>query len=115
MIVGIHHISMIVSSESSVTFYRALGFEETFRKDREYDTVVRMAGYGFELELFIDSTHPQRATNPENIGLRNISLKVDSCEEIMKKFKCRPVQKDWFGVPYCFTTDPDGLPIQFHE
>lgn len=114
MINGIHHFSIIVSSEESIEFYSKLGFNEMKRVEREYDTVVLMSGYGFALELFVDPAHPSRP-NPEPLGLRNLSLKVDSCEEISREFSCRPIQQDWFGVNYCITTDPDGLPIQFHE
>ena len=115
MITGVHSLSIIASGEASVAFYKRLGFSETFRTVRDYDTVVIMSGYGMSLELFIDPRHPRRANDPENLGLRHLSLKVDSCEEMRKQFDCQPTLKDWFGVNYCYTTDPDGLPIRFHE
>ena len=115
MITGIHHFSIIASSEISVEFYRSLGFTESFRKDRGYDTIVLMEGYGLGLEIFIDPTHPKRATKPENLGLRFFSLKVDNCDDIRELYDCGPVMKDWFGVRYCLTADPDGIPVQFHE
>ena len=49
MITGLHHISMISSSEASVDFYKRLGFEELFRKKRNYDTVLLLRGYGLQL------------------------------------------------------------------
>lgn len=115
MITGMHHFSIIASSEKSIEFYKSLGFTETFRKDRGYDTIVLMDGYGIGLEIFIDPTHPKRATKPENLGLRLLSLKVDNCEDLKKQYDCGPINKDWVGVKYCLTADPDGLPIQFHE
>lgn len=115
MITGIHHFSIISSSDKSVAFYESLGFSEILKKKREYDTIVLMEGYGVEIELYIDPIHPKRATNPENIGLRNFALKVDSCQEIKNHYDCGAIQQDWFGKNYCFTFDPDGLPIQFHE
>jgi len=115
VITGIHHFSIICSSEKSIAFYTSLGFFEVFRKKRDNDTIVLMEGYGIGLELFIDPTHPKRANNPENLGLRNLSLKVDSCQEIINLFRCEPIKQDWFGKNYCFIFDPDGLPIQFHE
>ena len=115
MITGIHHIAIISSTEKSVDFYKHLGFEEIFSKKREYDTIVLLEGYGIQLEMFIDSNHPERSVNPEMIGLRHLALKVDSCEEMSKTFKCGPIKKDWLGVSFCYTEDPDGLPIEFHE
>ena len=86
MIIGIHHIAIISSNEKSVEFYKRLGFTEIFRKNREYDIIVLLEGYGMQLELFIDSNHPERSVNPERIGLRHLALKVDSCEEMSKIF-----------------------------
>ena len=115
MITGIHHFSIIASSEKSIEFYHSLGFQETFRKDRGYDKIVLLEGYGLGLEIFIDPTHPKRATKPENLGLRLLSLKVDNCADIRELYDCGPIMNDWFGVRYCLTADPDGIPIQFHE
>lgn len=115
MIKGIHHISIIVSSDESVAFYRSLGFDITKKIDRDYDSVVLMEGYGIKLELFIDPKHPQRAENPENLGLRHLSLQVDNLDSVLDRFECGKVMKDWFGYRYCITNDPDGLPIVFYE
>lgn len=115
MILGLHHVAMIASGEASVDFYKKLGFAETYRKVRSSDTIVLMQGLGVELELFIDPSHPKRAFNPENRGLRFLALKVTSCEEMCRQFDCGPILQDWFGVNYCLTFDPDGQPIQFHE
>ncbi len=117
MITGLHHISMISSSEESVDFYKRLGFEEFFRKKRNSDTVVLLRGYGLQLEIFVDPSHPQRATNPENIGLRNFALKVDNIESTVKELKIpsAKIETDWVGERYCFIADPDGLQVQLHE
>ena len=111
---GFHHIALIVSSESSVEFYKQLGFTETFRRERDSDTVVLMDGYGIELELFIDSNHPGRS-KPEPLGLRHLAFKVNSCEQIKNNYDCSSINKDWFGKNYCFAVDPDGNTIEFHE
>ena len=115
MIQGIHHIAIIASSEKSVAFYEELGFQESFRKVRAYDTVVLMEGHGMELEIFIDPKHPARATNPENLGVRHIAFRVDDLEEMVEVFDCQPIMTDWKGIRYTYTSDPDGLPIEFHE
>lgn len=115
MITGVHHIAIIVSSEDSIVFYEQLGFAVLRRFERKNDTVVIMEGNGIELEMFIDPTHPNRATDPENIGLRHLALKVDNVEKMSQEYECGPIMVDWFNRKYCFTKDPDGLPIEFHE
>ncbi len=126
MIKGLQHISMIVSSEKSVAFYEMLGFKEIFRKERGYDTVVALEGFDIKIFLFIDPKHPARATNPENIGLRNFVLHVDDLETTMEELKksaeelnlsieFSPIMKDWHEFRFVFFKDPDGLPIGLHE
>lgn len=117
MIRGIHHVAIIASSEASVSFYAKLGFRETFRKERHYDTVVLMEGHGMQLELFIDPNHPDRAVQPENKGLRHFALQVDSIEKTQKELGLAigTVMHDWQNIPFVFITDPDGLPIELHE
>ena len=110
-----YHLSIIVSSLDSVVFYSRLGFKETKRINREKDVVVLMEGNGTKLELFVDPSHPKRTTNPENIGLRYFSLKVEDIESVIDTLECGPIKTDWYGDRYCFTYDPDGLPIQIHE
>ena len=117
MITGIHHVSIIVSSEESIRFYSKLGFREYKRIERKYDTVVLMYAHGIGVEIFIDPTHPPRAIKPENLGLRQLSLRVDKLEDTLEELKLEagPIMNDWVGVRFCFVADPDGLPIQLHE
>jgi len=117
MIQSIHHIAIIASSEASVEFYTHLGFEETYRRNREYDTIVLLQGYGMQLEIFVDPRHPSRATNPENIGLRHLALKVDNIEQTAANFglEMGPIGTDWVGERYAYIYDPDGLPVELHE
>ena len=115
MITGFHHFAIIASSEESIVFYRKLGFLEISRINRSYDTVVVLEGYGLEIEVFIDPRHPARPCNPECLGIRHLALHVDDVEKIAQEFDCGPIQKDWFDEKYCFTQDPDGLTIEFHE
>lgn len=88
---------------------------EISRIDRKYDTVVVLEGYGIEIEVFIDPKHPERPCNPECFGIRHLALQVDDVEKIAQEFDCEPIQRDWFDEKYCFTKDPDGLTIEFHE
>lgn len=117
MIQEIHHIEIIVSSEASVSFYKKLGFKEIFRKERSCDEIVLMEGNGFKLELFIDSNHPKKTNDIENIEIRHFALKVNDIEETLKELNIenKPIMNDWVGERYCYIEDPDGLPIEIHE
>ena len=108
MVTGIHHISIIASSEASVEFYTKLGFQENKRIKRNYDTVVLMAGYGIGLEIFIDPRHKRLDVEP--LGLRALSLKVDSLDGIDGTVKI-----DWNRERYVNILDPDGNVVQLHE
>lgn len=116
MIVSIHHFSVIVSSEESVEFYEKLGFREYHRIERKHDTVVLMNGHGIGLEMFVDASHAPRS-NPEPLGMRNVSLRVDKVENTANELGLNigPVMTDWTGVKFAFVTDPDGNVIQLHE
>lgn len=108
MVTGIHHFSIIASSEASVGFYTKLGFQERKRIKRNYDTVVLMDGYGIGVEVFIDPRHCRLAGEP--LGFRTLSLKVDSLDGIDGT-----VMTDWNGERYVNIADPDGNTIQLHE
>jgi len=116
MITGMHHIAIISTKEENLTFYKTLGFREVERRDRGYDVIVFLEGYGITLEIFIDPKHPERVTGPEAKGLRHLALKVDNLEETIKHFDLdfEPVRDDR-GKKMTFVKDPDGLPIEFHE
>ncbi|MBR4502320.1 MAG: VOC family protein [Clostridia bacterium] len=121
MVTAFYRLAIIVSSEKTLSFYRRLGFTETFRKKREKDTVVLMDGYGIQLEFFIDPSHPVHISGPEEpIGPRRFALKVDSIEKTISELDLReenvgPVMDDWMGSRFCLIRDPDGLTIVLHE
>lgn len=115
MITGLDHIAVIVSREENLSFYEKLGFQETNRISRSYDTVVFMENCNVVLEVFIDSQHPARMTEPEALGLRHVAFTVDDLDEMVKKMDCEPIRTDWFGRRFTFIKDPDGLPIEIKE
>lgn len=111
------HIALIVSSEECLRFYEKLGFKETNRFERSYDTVVFMECGDIVLEISIDPNHPERVSGPEALGLRHIAFVVDSLEEVMSLdgVECEEIRSDWFGRKFTFTKDPDGQPIELKE
>ena len=118
MIKRLDHIAIIVSSEAGVDFYKELGFVEVNRVDRGYDQIVWMNGYGEQLELFIDSKHPARMTNPEALGLRHLSFEVDNVDaewERLNKYNPEPIRTRVDGKKVFFVKEPDGLPIEIRD
>ena len=109
------HIALIVSKEENLAFYKKLGFKEKNRIERGYDTVVFMECDGLLLEVFIDSNHPARVTNPEAMGLRHFCLVVEDLDEVAGIVECEEIRTDWFGRRFTFCRDYDGQPIELKE
>ncbi len=127
MIKGIHHVSLLVSSERTLEFYKLLGFQEDYRRERAKDCVALLNGYGVQLEVFIDNRHPSRATDiSEPLGTRHFALKVDDIvlekerlKDLFKKQldydpKFEEIRLDWTGERYVFFKDPDGNVVELH-
>lgn len=112
---ALDHIAIIISKEENIRFYVRLGFEEIRRIIRAYDTVIFMKNGNVVLEIFVDPNHPDRLTKPESLGMRHIALTVDCLDDVVKKFDCEPVKKDWFGRRFTFVKDMDNQPIEINE
>ena len=122
MITSVHHIAIIVSSEHSLDFYRLLGFNETLRKERDYDTVVLMENGSTELVIFIDPSHPEHPADDRElpIGVRHIALKTSDFDEEVGRLRragldVGEVDLDWRGQRYVFVKDFDGITVELHE
>ena len=117
----LHHIAIICSSEKSIAFYELLGFivQNRIVRPEHHDIIVWLEGNGVFLELFIDSTHPERVTNPEENGLRHLAFSVGDVERVWKLFKeysPEPIRQDSVtGEKLFFVKDPDGLPVEIRE
>ena len=112
---ALDHTAIIISKEENLRFYVRLGFEEIRRIIRTYDTVIFMKNGNVVLEIFVDPNHPDRLTKPESLGIRHIALTVNSLDDVVKKFECEPVKKDWFGRRFTFVKDMDNQPIEINE
>ena len=111
--VSLDHIALIASSMDSLLFYKTLGFKETKRFEREYDTVVFMECNNIFLEIFVDPNHPERVSNPETKGLRHIAFSVENLDDL--NIEHEKIRTDWFGRRFTFIKDPDGQPIEIKE
>ena len=102
------YISLIVSSEEGIDFYKDLGFAEISRIKRPecHDEVVALENNSLHLEIYKDSTHPKKENKPEPCGLRYLCFEVeklsgDYCEDSFGKYK------------YIF--DPDNQAVKLVE
>ena len=109
------HIALIISAEEHLKFYEKLGFREKNRIKRTGDMVVLMENGSVVLEVFVDPNHPERASHPEQMGLRHIAFTVDSLDDMITAFDCEDIRTDWFGRRFTFTKDPDGQPVELKE
>lgn len=105
-------ISIIVSSEKGVEFYKGLGFEETGREIRKEmrDELISLSNGNLELKLYKDATHPTRNRKPESLGIRYFTLEVYN----LNAFGCENLKEDNQGK-FIFLNDPDGQPVQIRE
>ena len=112
-------ISIIISKEENLEFYKAIGLIEIDREVRpdSHDTLVCMEGHGIKLKVFVDSTHPSRASNPEAYGLRHVSFKVEKIKvlhEKLERFNPDPIKEN-NGKKFFFVRDLDNCPFRFEE
>ena len=109
------HIALIMSKEENLSFYEKIGFKETNRIERGYDTVVFMENGSVSLEIFIGQNHLKRMSAPEVYGIRHVGLVVENLDEYMSIVECDEIRTDWFGRRFTFTKDPDGQTIELTE
>lgn len=113
----LNHIAIIVSSNDCLDFYKDIGFIEYKRIDRDYDEVVYLKHNDIRLEIFIDSKHPNRLSEPETLGLRHIAFDVDNIEEIrnrLSKYNPEDIRVNEISR-FFFAKDLDGQPIEFRD
>lgn len=105
-------VSIIISSEKGVDFYKGLGFKEIGREIRKemHDELIFLSNRKLELRLYKDAAHPIRNRKPESLGIRYFTLEVDN----LNAFGCEDVKEDKLGK-YVFLNDPDGQPVQIRE
>lgn len=105
-------VSIIISSEKGVGFYKGLGFKEIGREIRKemHDELISLSNGNLELKLYKDATHPIRKRKPESSGIRYFTLEVDDLDT----FNCEEIKEDKLGR-FIFLNDPDGQPVQIRE
>lgn len=123
---SIHHVAILTDDyETSKRFYtEVLGFEilkETYRKERQsYKLDLTINGV-YQIELFSFPEYKERASFPEQKGLRHLAFAVDdldsSVDELIKnKVDTQGIRIDEItGKRFCFFYDPNGQPLELYE
>ena len=92
-----------------------------YARPERADEILMLEGYGFTIELFVESGRPARPTEPEAYGLRHLALHVDDVRKTVAQiiaagYEAEPIRQNPFnGKLLTFVKDPDGLPIELHE
>ena len=123
---GIHHVAILTDDyERSKIFYTdILGFKilgETFRAERNsYKLDLEINGQ-YQIELFSFPEFKERASFPEQKGLRHLALAVENIEEsvaelVTKEVAVQGIRIDELtGKKFCFFYDPNGQPLELYE
>ena len=123
---GIHHVAILTDDyERSKAFYvDVLGFKiagETYREERKsYKLDLEINGI-YQIELFSFPEFKERASFPEQKGLRHLAFAVENIEDsvaelILKGVEVQGIRIDELtGKKFCFFYDPNGQPLELYE
>ena len=123
---GIHHVAILTDDyERSKAFYTdILGFKilgETFRAERNsYKLDLEINGQ-YQIELFSFPEFKERASFPEQKGLRHLAFAVENMEESVAELVTKEVDvqgiriDELTGKKFCFFYDPNGQPLELYE
>ena len=123
---AIHHIAILTDDyEKSKTFYtEVLGFKilsETYRAERQSYKLDLSVNGVYQIELFSFPEYKERASFPEQKGLRHLAFAVDNIEEsvaelIEKGVNVQGIRTDELtNKKFCFFYDPNGQPLELYE
>lgn len=123
---GIHHVAILTDDyERSKSFYtEVLGFEilkETYREERQSYKLDLAVNGQYQIELFSFPEFKERASFPEQKGLRHLAFAVEDIEKSVAELVSKGV--DIQGIrtdeltsrKFCFFYDPNGQPLEVYE
>ena len=125
-ITAIHHVAILTDDyERSKAFYtEILGFKimaETYREERKSYKLDLAINGQYQLELFSFPAFKERASFPEQKGLRHLAFKVDNIEESVSELIAKGVDvqcirtDELTNKKFCFFYDPNGQPLELYE
>ena len=123
---AIHHVAIMTDNyERSKNFYtEILGFiilKETFRADRNSFKLDLSINGLYQIELFSFPDTKQRASFPEQKGLRHLAFGVADIETaraelISKSIVVEAIRTDeGTNKKFCFFKDPNDQPLELYE
>ena len=123
---AIHHVAIITDNyERSKYFYtEILGFsilKETFRAERNSFKLDLAINGLYQIELFSFADSKQRASFPEQRGLRHLAFGVADIEKaraelISKSIDVQAIRTDeGTNKKFCFFNDPNDQPLELYE
>lgn len=123
---GIHHVAILTNDyERSKAFYtKVLGFvilKETYREERKSYKLDLAINGQYQVELFSFPEYKERASFPEQKGLRHLAFSVDNIEQSVAELIAKGVDVQGIRVDeitnkkFCFFYDPNGQPLELYE
>ena len=123
---NIHHVAILTNEyERSKAFYtKVLGFvivKETYREERKSYKLDLAINGQYQVELFSFPEYKERASFPEQKGLRHLAFSVDNIEQSVAELITKGVEVQGIRVDeitnkkFCFFYDPNGQPLELYE
>lgn len=123
---GIHHVAILTNDyERSKAFYtKVLGFvilKETYREERKSYKLDLAINGQYQVELFSFPEYKERASFPEQKGLRHLAFSVDNIEQSVAELITKGVDVQGIRIDeitnkkFCFFYDPNGQPLELYE
>jgi glyoxylase I family protein len=123
---SIHHVAILTNDyETSKRFYiDVLGFvalSETYRAERQSYKLDLAINGQYQIELFSFPEFKERASFPEQKGLRHLAFAVDDIEIAVAELVEKGVEVQGIRVDeltnkrFCFFYDPNGQPLELYE
>ena len=123
---SIHHVAILTGDydQSKLFYTQVLGFEilaETYREERKSYKLDLAINGQYQIELFSFPDYKERASFPEQKGLRHLAFAVEDIEEqvaelVTKGADVQGIRTDELtGKKFCFFYDPNGQPLELYE
>ena len=123
---AIHHVAILTNDyETSKRFYiDVLGFvalSETYREERKSYKLDLAINGQYLIELFSFPEFKERASFPEQKGLRHLAFAVDNIEIAVAELVEKGVEVQDIRIDeltnkrFCFFYDPNGQPLELYE
>jgi glyoxylase I family protein len=123
---SIHHVAILTNDyETSKRFYiDVLGFvalSETYRAERQSYKLDLAINGQYQIELFSFPEFKERASFPEQKGLRHLAFAVDDIEIAVAELVEKGVDVQGIRIDeltnkrFCFFYDPNGQPLELYE